>query len=76
VFTAQSIPDYKNLVRMRFAADGGLTLYPLGVDRVGRDWDHTPDRAPAPLFTPRGTAPAVHAIDVPLRYDACGRRTH
>jgi hypothetical protein len=76
VFTGQSIPDYKNLVRMRFAADGSLTLYPLGVDRAGRDWDHTPDKAPAPLFTPRGTAPAVHAIDVPLHYDASGRRTH
>ncbi len=76
VFTGQSIPDYKNLVRMRFAADGSLTLYPLGIDRVGRDWDHTPDSAPAPLFTPRGAAPAVHAIDVPLRYDASGRRTH
>jgi hypothetical protein len=74
VFTGQSIPDYKNLVRMRFAADGSLTLYPLGVDRVGRDWDYTPDRAPAPKFSPRGAAPAVHAIDVPLRFDAAGRR--
>jgi hypothetical protein len=76
VFTGQSIPDYKNLVRMRFAADGSLTLYPLGVDRAGREWDHTPDRAPAPTFTPRGPAPAAHAIDVPLRYDASGRRVH
>ena len=46
VFTGQSIPDYKNLVRMHFAPDGSLTLYPLGVDRVGREWDYTPDRAP------------------------------
>jgi hypothetical protein len=74
VFTGQSIADYKNLVRMHFAADGSLTLYPLGVDRVGRDWQYTPERAPAPTFTPRGRAPAAHAIDVPLRYDACGRR--
>ncbi len=74
VFTGQSIPDYKNFVRMRFTADGGLTLYPLGIDRIGREWDHTPDRAPAPKFTPRGAAPAVHAIDVPLRFDARGRR--
>jgi hypothetical protein len=76
VFTGQSIPDYKNLVRMRFAADGSLTLYPLGVDRAGRAWAHTPERAPAPTFTPRGPAPAAHAIDVPLRYDASGRRAH
>jgi hypothetical protein len=74
IFTGQSIPDYKNLVRMCFAADGSVTLYPLGVDRVGRAWDYTPDRAPAPKFTPRGAAPVVHAIDQPLRYDATGRR--
>ncbi len=74
VFTAQSIPDYKNLVRMRFAADGSLTLYPLGCDRVGRDWSYTPEQAPAPKFSPRGTAPAVHAIDTPLVFDRSGRR--
>jgi hypothetical protein len=74
VFTGQSIPDYKNLVRMRFAPDGSLTLYPLGVDRVGRDWDYTPERAPGPKFSPRGAPPAVHAIDVPLRFDARGAR--
>lgn len=76
VFLGQSIPDYKHLVRMHFAADGSLTLYPLGVDRTGRAWDHTPERAPAPTFSPRDGAPAVHPIDVPLRYDAAGRRAH
>ncbi|MDP2711095.1 MAG: hypothetical protein Q8O56_07735 [Solirubrobacteraceae bacterium] len=76
VFTGQSIEDYKNLVRMRFAADGSLTLYPLGVDRVGRDWDYTPDAAPAPTFAPRGAQPAAQAIDGPLTFDARGRRTY
>ena len=74
VFTAQSIPDYKNLVRMRFGADGSLTLYPLGVDRVGRDWDYTPEHAPGPKFTPRGATPRVRPIDGPLAYDTTGRR--
>ncbi len=74
VFTGQSIPDYKNMLRMRFAADGSLTVYPLGVDRAGRDWDHTPQNAPGPIFSPRGAPPVAHAIDVPLRYDAAGRR--
>jgi len=75
IFTAQSIPDYKNLVRMRFAADGSLTLYPLGCDRVGRAWDYTPEQAPGPKFSPRGAAPAAHAIDVPLGFDRTGRRS-
>ncbi len=74
VFTAQSIPDYKNLVRMRFGADGSLTLYPLGCDRIGRDWDHTPASAPAPKFSPRGAAPVAHPIDGPLVFDSSGRR--
>ena len=76
VFTGQSIPDYKNLLRMHFAADGSLTIYPLGVDRTGREWDHTPEASPGPTFSPRGERPVAHAIDVPLRYDATGRRAH
>jgi hypothetical protein len=75
VFTAQSIPDYKNLVRMRFGADGTLTLYPLGVDRAGRLWDYTPEQAPGPTFSPRGAAPTAHAIDAPLVFDRRGRRS-
>ncbi|MEA2194957.1 MAG: hypothetical protein QOG42_1391 [Solirubrobacteraceae bacterium] len=74
VFTGQSIPDYKNLVRMRFGADGSLTLYPLGVDRAGREWDYTPEQAPGPKFSPRGAAPRMHAIDAPLVFDRSGRR--
>lgn len=75
VFTAQSIPDYKNLVRMRFGADGSLTLYPLGCDRVGRDWDYTPRQAPAPKFSPHRAPPQAHAIDIPLVFDSSGRRS-
>ena len=74
VFTGQSIADHKSFVRMHFAADGSLTLYPLGVDEIGRDWTHTPHRAPDPLFSPRAGAPRTHAIDGPLRFDTTGRR--
>ncbi|MFP5361303.1 MAG: metallophosphoesterase family protein [Thermoleophilia bacterium] len=76
VFTAQSIADYKNLVRMRFAADGSLTLYPLGVDRIGRDWRYEGRREDGPRFEPRGTAPQAHPIDRPLTFDAAGRRSY
>ena len=74
VFTGQSIPDYKNLLRMRFGRDGGLTIYPLGVDRAGRAWDYAGKREDGPWFAPRGTPPAAHAIDVALKYDPDGRR--
>ncbi|HUR84932.1 MAG TPA: metallophosphoesterase, partial [Solirubrobacteraceae bacterium] len=74
VFTGQSIPDYKNLLRMRFGADGGLTVYPLGVDRVGRDWRFGGWDGTGPRFAPGGPPPVVHPIDDPLRFDAAGRR--
>ena len=76
VFTGQSIADYKNLVRMRFAADGSLTLHPLGVDRVGRDWRYEGRPDAGARFEPRGAAPQVHPIDGPLTFDAAGRRTY
>ena len=76
VFTGQSIADYKNLVRMRFAADGSLTLYPLGVDRIGRDWRHEGRQDDRARFEPSGAAPQVHPIDGPLTFDASGRRTY
>jgi hypothetical protein len=74
VFTGQSIPDYKNLLRMRFHADGGLTIYPLGVERACTAWRFAGDDGPKPRFTPSGAPPVAHAIDVPLRYDATGTR--
>ena len=74
VFTGQSIPDYKNLLRMRFHADGGLTIYPLGVERACDAWRFAGDDGPKPRFAPTGAPPVAHAIDVPLRYDASGTR--
>lgn len=76
VFIGQSIADYKNLVRMRFAADGSLTLYPLGVDTIGRDWRYEGEQEDRARFEPRGAAPTVHPIDGPLTFDASGRRAY
>lgn len=76
VFTGQSIADYKNLVRIRFAADGSVTLHPLGVDAIGRDWRYEGRRDDGSRFEPRGSAPRVHRIDDPLTFDASGRRTY
>jgi hypothetical protein len=76
VFTGQSIADYKNLVRMRFAADGSVTMYPLGVDAIGRDWRYEGNPQSGPRFEPRGAPPRVHPIDVPLKFDASGRRAY
>jgi hypothetical protein len=74
VFTGQSIPDYKNLLRMRFGTDGGLTIYPLGVERACTDWRFAGPDGTRPRIVPSGAPPVAHAIDVALHYDASGRR--
>jgi hypothetical protein len=74
VFTGQSIADYKNLLRMHLARDGELTIYALGVDEACRKWDLAADEPHGPRFEPRGEAPRMHAIDVPLRFDPAGNR--
>ncbi|MDQ3676565.1 MAG: metallophosphoesterase [Actinomycetota bacterium] len=74
VFSGQSIADYKNFLRIRLARDGGLTIFPLGVDRVGREWDHVAGEGPGPRFVPRRGEPAVGLIDGPLQFDRAGNR--
>jgi hypothetical protein len=73
VFTGQSIPDYKNLLRMRLGADGRLTIWPLGVDSACTKWDLVKP-APTARFEPRAAPPAVHPIDQRLEFDAKGNR--
>ncbi|MEJ3745862.1 hypothetical protein WEI85_21535 [Actinomycetes bacterium KLBMP 9797] len=41
--SAQSIEDHKGFVRMHINPEGDLTLYPLVVDTVCRDWTTAPD---------------------------------
>jgi len=74
VFAGQSIADYKNMLRMHVRPDGSLTIYPLGVDRIGRDWSYEGNSTSSSRFQPRSTRPAVRPIDAPLHYDATGRR--
>ncbi len=75
VFSGQSIADYKNMLRMHFRPDGSLTIYPLGVDRVGRDWRrHVGVDAAEPRFAPGAAPPTVRPIDVPRHFDVTGRR--
>src|SRR5262249_9067769 len=38
LFAGQAIVDAKGFLRLRIGADGALTIYPVGVNRVGRKW--------------------------------------
>ncbi|HEX5541044.1 MAG TPA: metallophosphoesterase [Micromonospora sp.] len=53
LFAGQGIEDAKSFLRLHIAADGVLTIYPVAVDRVCRDWRADPDGAPeAPWLEP------------------------
>jgi hypothetical protein len=60
--------DLKHFLRLHIAADGALTVYPIGVDRVGRKWQLSPDGPDSsPWFAPIGAEPEPHLIEPPLR---------
>jgi len=60
--------DLKHFLRMHIDGDGVLTLYPIGIDRVGRKWRLCPDAAAdAPWFAPDGPEPEPHLIEGPVR---------
>ncbi len=59
--------DLKHFLRLHIDADGALTIYPIGVDRVGRKWILCPDGpAHAPWFAPHGSEPQPHLIEKPI----------
>ncbi len=38
LFAGQGIEDFKSFLRLHFAPDGTLTIYPIGLDRVSKNW--------------------------------------
>ncbi|MDQ4088752.1 MAG: metallophosphoesterase, partial [Actinomycetota bacterium] len=60
--------DYKNFLRLHIDTDGTLTVYPVGIDRVGRKWELRPDAAAdAPWFAPVSDDARPHLIEAPIR---------
>jgi hypothetical protein len=60
--------DLKHVLRLHIQSDGALTLYPIGIDRVGRKWKLCPDApAHAPWLAPDGPEPQPHLIEQPIR---------
>ena len=65
--------DLKNFLRLHFDADGDLTIYPIGIDKVGRHWKLEPEGAPdTPWFVPDGHPPEPHLIEPPIRIGGPG----
>jgi len=69
--------DLKHFLRLHIGVDGVLTVYPIAVDRVGREWHLSPD-APAhePWFAPSGPEPGTRLIEAPVRITKRDRFEH
>jgi hypothetical protein len=67
LFSAQSIEDYKNFVRLHFDRNGELTIYPIGIDKAVH-WEEVPPRKPEDYHHPKfeGEEPVAHLIEHPL----------
>ena len=65
LFAGQGIQGYKGFLRMRFAPDGTLFIYPIGVDYISKSWRLNPDAPPsAPWFEPERPMKARLVDDV------------
>jgi hypothetical protein len=54
VFSSQRIAGFKNFLRLHINSSGKLTIYPVGVETVCKDWEFQPAGAPAdPWWTPK-----------------------
>lgn len=63
--SGQSIEDHKGFLRLHLAADGTLTVYPLVVDTVCRDWQLARNDDGARLV-PESGLPAVRLLEEPI----------
>lgn len=62
--SGQAIEDHKGFLRLHLAADGSLTIYPLMVDTVCRDW-HLVESDDVRLV-PASGLPAVRLLEEPI----------
>ncbi len=66
-FSALSIRDWKNFLRIRINADGELTIFPIGLRRVPRQWKSRDPGAPGPELVPDDlAATAPELIEPPI----------
>ena len=67
VFAAQSIINYRNFVRMHIAADGKLTIFPIGLRTVPKKWRLRLNRNKGePLYEPTDGVLTPHLIEGPI----------
>jgi hypothetical protein len=67
LFAGQGIEDAKSFLRMHIAADGTLTIYPIGIDKICHNWIADPNaEAHTSWLRPQESLP-VHLIEEPIK---------
>ena len=66
LFAGQGIEDAKSFLRLHIAADGTLTVYPIGVDKICRHWAADPDGPPDSSWLRPKDPLLTHLIEPPV----------
>lgn len=64
-FSALATPDWKHFLRLRIDANGGLTLFPIGIRKVARKWKRS-SGVGASFVPDDGRATAPELIEPPV----------
>ena len=67
VMAGQSIEDHKGFLRMHIGADGTLTIYPVKLARVCREWTANPGGAPTDPWLRPEQPLDVELIEPPIK---------
>lgn len=65
-FSALSISDYKNFLRLAIEPDGTLTIYPIGLRKVPRKWKENPQRGGPQFLSDDASATPPELIEDPI----------
>jgi hypothetical protein len=66
LFAGQGIEDRKSFLRMHVAADGTLTIHPIGIDKICKHWTPDPDGPPDRSWLHPTDPLTPHRIEPPI----------
>ncbi|WP_433299946.1 metallophosphoesterase [Actinoplanes sp. CA-030573] len=66
LFAGQGIEDAKSFLRLHIAADGTLTIHPIGIDKVCKKWTPDPDGEPHASWLTPADPLVAHPIEPPI----------
>jgi hypothetical protein len=66
LFAGQGIEDAKSFLRLHIAADGTLTIHPIGIDKICREWTADPDGEPHSSWLRPEEPLTPHRIEPPI----------